>query len=114
MTASKTYSASVPAVTFEQVTGGTRVRREGKGDTLFVTTDDRGADRADVYLIIQHGVGVVGRVGQVDAYEWVLEIGIFRHWEDPELLPLPSSKVRSEFYPSRERALSEAALYWLS
>jgi hypothetical protein len=108
------YSTSIPAVTFETVTGGIRVRREGKGDTLFVTRDEN--CRRPAWLVIQHGVGVVGRIGAPEPGDYVLEFGIFRHWDQvgTPWQCFPSSTVRTEWYGSMDDAMAEAALFWCS
>lgn len=114
MTATKTFSTTIPAISFEQVTGGVRVRRDGKGDTLFVTLDDR--SRAGAFLIIMHGRGVVGRTAKVDG-EWIIERGIFRNWDHNQGIwqVFPSSTVETFWgFPSIEEAVAEEALYWLS
>jgi hypothetical protein len=111
----KTFSATIPAVSFETVAGGIRVRREGKGDTFLVTRDDR-ARSPWTYLIVMPGQGVVGRVAKIDG-EWVIERGIFRHWEatGTPFQVLPSSSVRTFWgFASLEDAVAEEALYWLS
>jgi hypothetical protein len=109
-----TYSTTAPAVSFERVTGGTRVRREGKGDTLFVTRDDR-SRRYPAWLVIQHGVGVVGRIVAVDRWTTLLEYGVFRHWDRPGVWQVfPSSTVRTEMYNTVEQAMTEAAMWFCS
>jgi len=111
-TAAIRRSTTAPAVTFQNVTGGTRVRREGKGDHLFITRDTN--KRAEKYLVIQHGAGVVGAIGNCDG-DWVLEIGIFRHWDKPGMFQaFPSSTVRTFWHGSAEEAMTEAAMYWCS
>jgi hypothetical protein len=109
------YSAAVPAVSFESVTGGVRVRREGKGDTLLVTRDDR-ARGYDTHLIVMHDRGVVGRVAYVDG-DWFWEYGIFRNWDYSKGIwqVFPSSTVKTfGGFASFEDAVVEAALYLLS
>lgn len=111
----KTFSATIPAVSFETVTGGIRVRREGKGDTFLVTRDER-SRHLDVFLIIMHDQGVVGRVAKIDG-EWVIERGIFRHWEatGTPFQVFPSSTVETFWgFASMEDAVAEEALFWLS
>lgn len=113
--AAKTYSTAIPAVSFEQVTGGTRVRREGKGDILFVTRDER-ARSLDVYLIVWHGQGVVGRVARVDG-DWFTERGVYRHWDYNRgaYQVFPSSTVHTTWgFANFEDAVAEEALHWLS
>jgi hypothetical protein len=113
--AALTFSAAIPAVSFEQVAGGFRVRREGKGDTLFVTHDDRARDW-DTHLVIMHGQGVVGRVAKVDG-EWIYELGIFRSWDYDKGIwqVFPSSEVVTTWgFASFEDAVAELALIHLS
>lgn len=111
----KTHSAAIPAVSFEQVTGGTRVRRDGKGDTFLVVRDDR-ARSLNTYLVIHNGSGVVGRVACVDG-DWFTEKGIFRHWDavGTPFQAYPSSTVETVWgFANFEDAVAELALYWLS
>lgn len=115
MAANLTFSTTIPAISFEQVTGGVRVRREGKGDTLFLTRDER-SRHLDVFLIIMHGQGVVGRVARHDGF-WFIERGIFRSWDHGRGIwqAFPSSTVHTEWYgTSMTDAVAEEALYWLS
>jgi hypothetical protein len=115
MTHSVTYSAAIPAVSFQDVTGGVRVRREGKGDTLFATRDSR-THRHESWLLVHQGDGVVGRAVNVDG-EWVIERGTFRHWEQvgTPWQVFPSSTVETfGGFGSFEDAVAEEALYWLS
>jgi hypothetical protein len=113
--ATKTYSTRIPAISFEEVAGGVRVRREGKGDTLFLTRDSRARDPR-VFLIIMHGQGVVGRVACADG-EWFIERGIFRNWDHNRgpFQAFPSSTVRTIWGGvNMTEAVAEEALYWLS
>lgn len=115
--ADRTYSVKIPAVSFERVAGGAgvRVRRDGKGDTFLVTRDER-SRHLDVYLIIMHGQGVVGRVAKIDG-EWIVERGIFRHWDYKRGIyqVFPSSTVHTQWgFPTMTEAVAEEALYWLS
>jgi hypothetical protein len=115
MAANLTFSTTIPAVSFEKVTGGVRVRREGKGDTMFLTRDER-SRRLDVYLMIVQGHGVVGRVACIDG-EWVIERGIFRNWDYNQGIwqVFPSSTVHTQWYgTSMTDAVAEEALHWLS
>lgn len=113
--AAKTYSTAIPAISFETVAGGVRVRRDGKGDTLYITRDERARDPR-THLVIMHGRGVIGRVACVDG-EWFTETGIYRHW-DAVGTPwqcFPSSTVRTDFgHVTMTEAVAEMALYWLS
>lgn len=112
---SKIYSTTIPAISFEQKIGGVRVRREGKGDTMFVTRDDR-ARSPEVYLLIVQGHGVVGRVAQIDG-EWVIERGQFRPWDTGRGIwqVFPSSTVITNWgFPTMTEAVAEEALFWLS
>jgi hypothetical protein len=116
-TAPITFSAAIPAVSFQTVAGGraVRVRREGKGDTFLLVRDDR-ARSYDVYLLVMQGQGVVGRVACVDG-EWIWEHGVFRNWEatGTPFQVFPSSTVETRWgFANREDAVAEAALYWLS
>lgn len=111
----KTFSRTIPAISFEDVTGGVRVRREGKGDTLLITRDERARNQA-VYLIVVHGRGVVGRVACDDG-DWFIERGIFRHWDYNRGLwqVFPSSTVQTIWgRGNMTETVAEEALYWLS
>lgn len=114
-TAAITYSTAIPAVSFRDVTGGIRVRRDGKGDTFLVTRDER-ARSPWTFLIIQHGQGVVGRVALVDG-EWFIERGIFRAWDHNRgaFQVFPSSTVETFWgFASFEDAVAHEALWFLS
>lgn len=114
--ADRIISTTIPAVSLTKVAGGWRIRREGKGDTLFVTRDER-ARSPQVYLIIMHGEGVVGRAAWVEG-EWMTERGVFRHWDQvgTPWQVFPSSTVHTVTGGPHEltELLAEEALYWLS
>jgi hypothetical protein len=115
MTTTKTYPTATSAVSFETVAGGVRVRREGKGDTLFITHDDR-ARSITTHLVIMHGVGVIGRVARVDG-EWFTETGVYRPWEavgTPYQVFPSSTVVTDSGYPTMTEAVAELALHHLS
>lgn len=107
-----TFSAAIPAVTFQAVTAGIRVRREGKGGSFLVTRDER--SRGHAYLIIRNGGGIVGRVARVDG-EWFAEDGVYRHWDNPGMWQVfPSSKVETLWgFDTMEDAVAEMALRYI-
>jgi hypothetical protein len=108
-----TFSAAIPAISFEKVTGGARVRREGRGGSLLITQDTRAHDPR-THLIIRHGQGVVGRVSCIDG-DWFVEDGVYRHWDRPGMFQVfPSSTVETLWgFATMTDAVAEMALRYI-